>query len=73
MATDRSFDIVERLSDVGRSIGRSPLEVAIGWLAHQQGVASVLVGASTPEQVAANAAVADVALSADELEAIGSA
>jgi aryl-alcohol dehydrogenase-like predicted oxidoreductase len=71
MATDRNFDVVERLSQVGQSIGRSMLEMAIGWLTHQPGVASVLVGASTPDQVAANAAVADVALSAAELAAIG--
>ena len=43
------------------------LEVALGWLAAQPVVSTVIVGATSPEQVAANAACAEVALSADDL------
>jgi aryl-alcohol dehydrogenase-like predicted oxidoreductase len=43
------------------------LELAIGWLASQGCVASVIAGATTPEQVRANAAASSWRLSAEEL------
>ena len=43
------------------------LEVAIGALAAQPGCASVIAGATSPEQVKANAAAADWIPSATEL------
>jgi aryl-alcohol dehydrogenase-like predicted oxidoreductase len=71
VATDAAFGVVERLADFGRDRGRSLLELAIGWLAAHPVVPSVLVGATKPEQVAANAAAASVRLSPDEVEGIG--
>jgi aryl-alcohol dehydrogenase-like predicted oxidoreductase len=56
--TDEVFDTVDRLAEVGRERGRTVLEVAIGWLLGQDCVASVLVGATTPEQVKENLAAA---------------
>jgi aryl-alcohol dehydrogenase-like predicted oxidoreductase len=46
------------------------VELAIGWLVAQPTVGSVIAGASSPEQVGANAAAAGVALDADVLEAV---
>lgn len=46
------------------------LTVAIGWLAAQRGVASVMAGATTAEQVQANAAAVDWRPSAEDLAAI---
>jgi len=46
------------------------LELAIAGLASQPGVASVIAGATAPEQVRANAAAADWELSADDLAAL---
>jgi aryl-alcohol dehydrogenase-like predicted oxidoreductase len=68
--TDDVFDTVERLETLGHKIGRSLLEMAVGWLASQPVVPSVLVGATRPEQVVANAAAAEVALSSEEIAAI---
>ena len=73
MATDEAFAAVERLQAVARSADLQLLEVAIGWLLHQPSVAAVLVGATTPEQVNANAAAASVSLSPDLLESISRA
>lgn len=53
---DERFDIVEALEVFARDRGVSLLEVAIGGLAAQPAVASVIAGATTPEQVQANAA-----------------
>nr|MDT0667215.1 aldo/keto reductase [Micromonospora sp. DSM 115978] len=54
--TDALFDQLEDLEAVARERGRTLLDVAIGGLAAQPGVASVIAGATTPEQVRANAA-----------------
>ena len=53
---DEDLDAVERLRAFGERHGVSLLEVAIGGLAAVSGVASVIAGATKPEQVRANAA-----------------
>jgi hypothetical protein len=56
MLSDRNFDIVEALSAFAADRGVSLLDVAMGGLAAQSTVSSVIAGATTPEQVRANAA-----------------
>ena len=51
-----------------RRAGCRLLDVAIGGLAAQPAVASVIAGATTPEQVRANAAAGEWEPSAAELE-----
>ena len=53
---DEDLDAVERLRAFGARRGASLLEVAIGGLAAVPGVASVIAGATKPDQVRANAA-----------------
>jgi aryl-alcohol dehydrogenase-like predicted oxidoreductase len=52
--TDANFDAVESLERFAGERGLSLLQVAIGGLAAQPQVASVIAGAMSPEQVAAN-------------------
>jgi aryl-alcohol dehydrogenase-like predicted oxidoreductase len=52
---DEDFDAVEALEALGSRLGRSLLELAIGGLASIPGIASVIAGATSPEQVRANA------------------
>jgi aryl-alcohol dehydrogenase-like predicted oxidoreductase len=52
--TDQTFDRVEALERYAAERGVSLLEVAIGGLAAQPAVASVIAGATRPEQVRAN-------------------
>lgn len=73
MATDEVYDAVDRLRQVAEAMGRSLLELAIGWLIGQPVVPSVLVGATRPEQVKANAEAAEVRFTPDELDAIAAA
>lgn len=68
--TDDKLDRVEALEKWGAQHGRSLLEIAIAGLAAQPTVASVIAGATSPEQVRANAAAAQWQPSADELAAI---
>jgi len=51
---DRNFDIVEELEKIAIDAGVSLLHLAMGGLAAQPMVASVIAGATTPEQVRAN-------------------
>jgi aryl-alcohol dehydrogenase-like predicted oxidoreductase len=52
---DADYDRLERLEEFARVRGVSLLDVAIGGLAAVSGVASVIAGATRPEQVRANA------------------
>ena len=65
--TARNFDIVDGLREFASARGRSLLDVAIGGLAAQPQVASVIAGAMSPEQVAANAAAAAWSPTPDDL------
>jgi aryl-alcohol dehydrogenase-like predicted oxidoreductase len=65
--TDENFDKVERLIQFAEGRGHSLLELAFSWLAAQPTVASVIAGASSPEQVRANAAAARWELNSGDL------
>lgn len=52
------FDLIEAVQDFAAARELTLLQVAMGWLAAQPAVASVISGASKPEQVRANAAAA---------------
>jgi aryl-alcohol dehydrogenase-like predicted oxidoreductase len=57
--TDAKLDKVEALIAWGGQRGASILQIAIGGLAAQPGCTSVIAGATSPEQVKANAAAGD--------------
>ncbi|MFE2530024.1 aldo/keto reductase [Streptomyces sp. NPDC059382] len=75
--TDERLDTVEALAGLAEKYDRTVLELAIGWLSAQPGCASVIAGATSAEQVRANAAVADRPLEAallaeiDAIDGIG--
>ena len=52
--SEANFDRVDALTRFAEERGRSLLELAFGWLLAQPPVASVIAGATTPEQVRAN-------------------
>ena len=68
--TDAKLDKVEALIDWGRQQGVSLLEIAIGGLAAQPGCSSVIAGATSPEQVKANAAAGRWEPTTEQLAAI---
>ena len=65
--TESKLDRVEALIAWAARRGRSVLEVAVGALAARPGCASVIAGATSPEQVKANAAASDWLPSAADL------
>ena len=70
-ATDERFAIVEKIAAYGDEIGRSVLEIAIGWLAAQPYVSSVIAGVTKPEQIRQNIAATGWLPEPDQLDKIG--
>ncbi|MGY0057788.1 aldo/keto reductase [Streptomyces sp. LZ34] len=68
--TDAALDRVEALTAYGAARGLTLLRVAVGGLAALPAVGSVICGAMTPAQVAANAAAADWTPDAADLAAL---
>ena len=68
--TERNWRIVGELAAFAARRGRSMLELAFGWLLRDGVVASVIAGATTPEQVEQNVGAAGCKLSAEELAEI---
>ncbi|WP_413249101.1 aldo/keto reductase [Sinomonas flava] len=69
----RLFEAVQALSGIADGAGVSLVELSLRWLAHRDGVGSVLLGGSKAEQLRANiAAVAKGPLPADVVEACDS-
>jgi aryl-alcohol dehydrogenase-like predicted oxidoreductase len=70
VVNEANFDRVEVLTQFAEQRGHTILELAVAWLAAQEGVASVIAGATTPEQVRANAAAGAWTLTEDDLAAM---
>ncbi len=65
--SDRNLAAVESLREFSERRGHTLLELAISWLATQPAVASVIAGATSVDQVKANAAAASWRLTEEEL------
>ena len=65
--SERNFAVLEKLEAFATSRGHTMLELAIGWLASQPHVASVIAGATTPEQIEQNVAAAAWQLTREEM------
>jgi aryl-alcohol dehydrogenase-like predicted oxidoreductase len=70
VATDAQFDLIAALQQYADARELSMVDVAIGALLAQDGVTSVIAGATRPEQVHANAAAARWTPSAEDLGAL---
>ena len=68
--TDANWPVVERLSDFAQSHSHTLLELAFAWLLARAPVASVIAGATRPEQVTQNAAAGTWHLSPDQMAAV---
>lgn len=68
--SERNFDLVDQLDAYAIDRGHTILELAFAWLAAQPNLASVIAGATTPEQVRSNSTAANWVLSTDEAAAV---
>lgn len=62
---ERNFRIVRELEAVANEIGRTMAQVAVNWVANRPGVASVILGATKPEQLAETLAALDFSIPSD--------
>ena len=65
--TEQNFDIVDKLDAFAKARGHTLLELAFSWMAARPTTASVIAGATKPEQIDANVAAAGWALTAEEI------
>ena len=70
---DQFLDGVAQLEPIAAELDLTMAQLAIAWVLSNDNVASALVGASRPEQIASNAAAAGVTLEADVLARIDGA
>ena len=67
---EKNWTIAEKLGDFAAQRGHTMLELAFSWLLAQAPVASVIAGATKPEQLVANATAGTWRLTAEELAEI---
>ena len=68
--TDENFDIVDNLNKFAHKTGHSILELAFGWMASRPTTASIIAGATKPEQIDANVAAVNWVLSQSEIDEV---
>jgi aryl-alcohol dehydrogenase-like predicted oxidoreductase len=68
---DANWPAVARLEQFAKSRGRNLLELAFGWLLAQPTVASVIAGATRPEQIVQNVAAGERRLSVEDAAEAG--
>ncbi len=69
--SDQNFDLVAKLTAFAETRGHLLLDLAFGWLASQPQVASVIAGATKPEQIEQNVKAGEWELNAEELAEVG--
>jgi len=69
--SEQRWVTVAKLQALGEKIGRSLLDLAIGWLAGQPYVSSVIAGVTTPDQIRQNVKAASWAPTPEQLTQIG--
>ena len=65
--TEQNWGVAERLGDFAEQRGHTVLELAFSWLLSRAPVASVIAGATKPEQVQANVGAGQWVLNTEEL------
>jgi aryl-alcohol dehydrogenase-like predicted oxidoreductase len=68
--TPAAFALVDELTAVATAAGRTPTELALGWIVANPAVSAVLVGAERVDEVADNVRVFERPLDGEELAAV---
>ena len=65
---DKTYDIIDVATEVGKQHNVSIAEVALAWVRQQKGVTSTIIGAKSVDQLNANIKSTELTLSADDLQ-----
>ncbi|NPV06817.1 MAG: aldo/keto reductase [Anaerolineae bacterium] len=68
-----TFEAIAEIERIANELAEPMANLALAWLQHQPGVASVLAGAGSPAQLRMNAQAADLKLDADVLDRLDQA
>ncbi len=71
--TDHNYDILAAVRQVADDISATPAQTALAWVKQQPGVSTTLIGASSVEQLNANLAASDIALTQAQLHRLDTA
>ena len=72
-AEEETFEALGKIRQICDQAGLPMAQVAMAWLLHQEGVATVVAGARSPEQVRSNVAMASLELPSDMIAALNEA
>jgi aryl-alcohol dehydrogenase-like predicted oxidoreductase len=72
-ADERTWRIIDALTEISEARGKTPAQVSLNWLLQQPGVTAPIMGARTLEQLEANLGSTGWALTADELDRLSGA
>jgi aryl-alcohol dehydrogenase-like predicted oxidoreductase len=70
---ERSYDVIDRLVEIGKRRDASPAQIALAWLIAKKELTSVIIGARTVAQLDDNLRAVDVKLEADDIKALDEA
>jgi voltage-dependent potassium channel beta subunit len=70
LMTDENAKVVKALAPIAQELGITRAQLALAWLLRQDGVSSVITGATSVDQLVDNVAAADVELDDAQLERI---
>jgi aryl-alcohol dehydrogenase-like predicted oxidoreductase len=73
ISTTHAWDVIEAIVAVADELGANPAQVTLAWLLRRPGVASVIFGARTLEQLDDNLRAAELELSDAQVQAIADA
>ena len=68
--TEENFEIVDKLNAFAKKAGHSILELAFGWMASRPTTASIIAGATRPEQIDANVEAIGWVMSQSEIDEV---
>ena len=72
MFTEENFDLIDKLDSFSSKRGKTVLDLAFAWLLARGEISSVIAGATSAEQVVANAATAEFTLTNEEYDEVTS-
>jgi aryl-alcohol dehydrogenase-like predicted oxidoreductase len=72
LLTDKNFDLLDKLEEMGKARNATPAQMALAWLLTKENVASVIIGANTTEQLADSLGASGLRLRDDEMQALDS-
>jgi aryl-alcohol dehydrogenase-like predicted oxidoreductase len=68
--TERNFDLLDKMEEVGRSRGQGIPHVALAWLLGKREVTAPIVGANSVQQLQQSLAAAEFCLTGEEMETL---